>query len=440
MNQWGWIIAGAAAMTGTFSMCWSYVKSFWTYMKSHVIVTCQVQGDLEEALSMYCWTHFKCSPFGIRNYVGWTIFVRPVKRVQLITMEFIGKKGKLFWRGWRPIWTKRSGPYEGSDIVMKDRRFEGGLTMSFLRGTFNLDQLLIQATNEYNSVQAAGENQTRSRYFVRHIFGTDGKMGRKEDDGCVVSNDSNGQLTATTSLQNRILQWEPDDLGVCRLNHGNAVDQLALSPEGNKMVDEIKRWKTSENWYKDRGIPWRRGWLLYGPGGTGKTSLVRAVAEDLDLPIFVYHLSTLYDDELQKAWQRMQMAVPCVALIEDIDTNFDGRTNITGGHLTFDCLLNCIDGVERTGGILLAVTTNQLDKVDAALGIPTAEKTSTRPGRLDRVLEMHLLDDAGREKLCRRILAEWPETWPELIAAGVNETGAQFESRCTQKAIELFWN
>jgi hypothetical protein len=440
MSQSGWLIAGIAAFTGTMTMCWMYLTNTWSYVKSHLVVTCHIQGDLEEAVSMYCWRHFKHSPFGEKSFLGWTIFVRPVKRVQLIVMEIIGQRGKLFWNGWRPVWIKRSGCDLANDVKIREKRFEAGLKMSFIRGTFNLDTFLLAATSEYNLLQVAGAQATQSRYFVRHVFGTDGKVARAQNDVCISQGESPTEWTALTSLQNRVLQWEPDDLGVCRLNHGNALGQLALSPEAELMVQEIKRWVTSEDWYKNRGIPWKRGWLLHGPAGTGKTSFIRAIAEDYDLPIFVYHLSTLYDDELQQAWNRMQASVPCIALIEDIDANFHGRQNVTGGHLTFDCVLNCIDGVERTGGVFLTVTTNQLDKVDPALGTPTGGNISTRPGRLDKVLEMHLLDDAGRRKLCQRILAEWPETWPELIAAGVNETGAQFENRCTQKAIELFWN
>jgi hypothetical protein len=93
----------------------------------------------------------------------------------------------------------------------------------------------------------------------------------------------------------------------------------------------------------------------------------------------------------------MQVNVPCLALIEDIDNVFHGRENVARKHglmpmvlaapkkgdgngdggdlglrtpLTFDCLLNCLDGVERVGGIFTLVTTNDIGKVDAALGQP----------------------------------------------------------------------
>ncbi len=442
MQHWGWIIGGTAALTGAITMFWGYLRGCWSQVSSYLIVNCQVKGDLQEAVSMYCWKHYLTSPFGQRSYLGWTIFVRPVKRIQLIAMEIVGLEGKLFWCGWRPIWIKRESRVFKNDINMRNTNYEGGLTLTFLRGTFNLDQLLINATDEYNQVQAATNELSRSRYTVRHIFGSDGKpaSGRSNEgsDGAIASCGS-GEWSPLSSMQNRILQWKANDLGPCLLNHGNAIGLLALDDKALAMVEEIKRWRTNEEWYKERGIPWRRGWLLYGPPGTGKTSIIRAVAEDFDLPVFVFHLATLYDNELQESWRRMQQEVPCIALIEDIDTVFCGRENTAGGHLTFDCLLNCLDGIERANGILLMVTTNRIDYLDPALGKPVDGHISTRPGRLDRVLEMSMLDDLGRRKICERILPEWPKLWEEVMEAGINETGAQFQGRCTQKALELYW-
>ncbi len=438
MHHWGWILGGTAALTGAVTMFWGYLRGVWSQVSSYVVVSCRIQGGLQEAVSMYCWKHYKTSPFGLRSYLGWTMYVRPMKRVQLIAMEIVGLGGKLFWHGWRPIWIKRQDRSYANDIHMRNENFESGLTLTFLRGTFKLDELLIDATNDYNMTSSITDNP-RARYTVRHIFGSDGKPATTPgNDASAAIEGSN--WSALSSLQNRILQWKPDDLGPCLLNHGNAIGQLALDDKALSMVEEIKRWRTSEEWYKDRGIAWRWGWLLYGLPGTGKTSTIRAIAEDLDLPVYVFHLATLYDNELQYEWRKMQAEVPCIALIEDIDTVFNGRENTTGGHLTFDCLLNCMDGIERANGILLFVTTNRLEHLDPALGKPVDGHISTRPGRLDRVLEMNTLDDLGRRKICERILSEWPDLWNEIIEEGRDETGAQFQGRCTQKALELYWS
>ena len=73
--------------------------------------------------------------------------------------------------------------------------------------------------------------------------------------------------------------------------------------------------------------------------------MIRGIAEDIDLPVYVFDLATLFNNELRAYWREMLTNVPCIALIEDIDAIFKGRQNIAGGHLTFDCLLNCLDGI-----------------------------------------------------------------------------------------------
>ncbi len=436
MNNYAWLIAGGAAATGVLSMSWGYIRSFWQQLASYIIVTCKIQGSLEEAITMYFWKNFRTSPYGLRTYVGWTIFVRPSKRVQLVAMETIGTGGKLFWLKWRPIWLKRASRESKNETTMGGQSFEGGTSITFLRGTFNLDELVLDATNNFNALHATVDDELRPRYHVKHVFGTDGKPAQLSPMG---ESDGDSVWDVEKTFQNRLLQWNFDELGPAKIGGKNALGQLALTSEAKEMVKEIERWKSSEDWYKDRGIPWRRGWLLYGAPGTGKTSIIRAIAEDFDLPIYVYHLSTLYDEELQVAWQKMQNHVPCIALIEDIDTIFKGRENIANSHLTFDCLLNCLDGVERAGGVFLAITTNCLDHLDSALGIPTENSASTRPGRLDCMLELKVLDKVGRQQLCEQILTKWPEVWDEIIEAGENETGAQFQGRCAQKALQLYW-
>ena len=44
------------------------------------------------------------------------------------------------------------------------------------------------------------------------------------------------------------------------------------------VIEDIKRFNNSSEWYINKGVPYRRGYLLYGPPGTGKTSFVQAVA------------------------------------------------------------------------------------------------------------------------------------------------------------------
>ena len=168
--------------------------------------------------------------------------------------------------------------------------------------------------------------------------------------------------------------------------------------------------------------------------------MARALAEDLDLPVFVYDLATLKNDELQKAWNQMLSEVPCMAMMEDIDAVFDQRKNIavnSGPGLTFDCLLNCLDGVQRADGLMVMMTTNHLDRVDPAIARPG--DLGSRPGRIDRVIEMNALDDAGRRKLAHRILDEWPHWIEHICSEGIDDTPAQFQERCGRLALQLHY-
>jgi SpoVK/Ycf46/Vps4 family AAA+-type ATPase len=211
-------------------------------------------------------------------------------------------------------------------------------------------------------------------------------------------------------------------------------------------VEEIKHWLKSAEWFRDRQIPWTRGWLLYGPPGTGKSSFIRAVGEDCDLPIYVFDLPSMSNEEFLRNWDEMRSNVPCIAAFEDLDAIFRGRDNIVqeqGGGLTFDCFLNAISGIEGAEGVLKIMTTNHVDVLDPALGVPqpNAKGTSisTRPGRVDRAIELSLMDREGRWKIAARILSDCPEYIEQLVDDGDGDSGAQFTDRCIRVALDDFW-
>jgi len=143
------------------------------------------------------------------------------------------------------------------------------------------------------------------------------------------------------------------------------------------------RFLRSEKWYVGKGIPYRRGILLHGPPGCGKTSLVTALAGDLRLPIVVTPLNSKDLDDQKLMALMGEAPKDSIVLIEDIDcalprgadhqsaamARYTGRMPVT-----FSGLLNAIDGVGAQEGRLLFMTTNHLERLDEAL---------IRPGRVD---------------------------------------------------------
>ena len=161
-----------------------------------------------------------------------------------------------------------------------------------------------------------------------------------------------------------------------------------------RLVKDVKDFIDNPAWYRQRGAPYRRGWLLYGPPGCGKTSFIQALAGALEYSICVLNLSdrAMSDDRLQ---HRLADAPEnSIVLLEDIDAAFISREmhdksidpkeldkrNMNESayqglnRLTFSGLLNAIDGVTSTEGRILFMTTNYVERLDPAL---------IRPGRVD---------------------------------------------------------
>ncbi|XP_017786459.1 PREDICTED: mitochondrial chaperone BCS1 [Nicrophorus vespilloides] len=149
-----------------------------------------------------------------------------------------------------------------------------------------------------------------------------------------------------------------------------------------RILQDCRDFISNPSWYTDRGIPYRRGYLLHGPPGCGKSSFITALAGELEFGICVLNLSErgLSDDRLN----HLLSVAPqqAIILLEDIDAAFLSREDTKQqksafeglNRVTFSGLLNCLDGVASTEARIVFMTTNYLDRLDPAL---------IRPGRVD---------------------------------------------------------
>jgi chaperone BCS1 len=85
-----------------------------------------------------------------------------------------------------------------------------------------------------------------------------------------------------------------------------------------EIVADMDKFWNSKDWYTERGRPWRRGYMLDGPPGSGKTSFILAAASHLDKPVYLLNLGSVANGEDAT---KLLMAVPddCILVIEDID-------------------------------------------------------------------------------------------------------------------------
>jgi hypothetical protein len=423
-NTTNYAMLGAAG--GGLMMFWNQAKGFFDRISSYVIVTVDLQSLAGDMFMQYAWKNFKRSSAAQRRFTAYTQFIRPHSKYGMVPFEMSGK-ALTFWQGWKPLFVAAA--------TDKDGEFTGSVKLTFLRGMFNVDKLLVEAAKHVNNDHHS-KSENASRYTVKKIFG----KSKNNDDGMSYRYKPDDENAISTSA-NMPLGFTRDELGASTSKI--PFSGLSYAPHIKDFINEVRRWKESENWYKEKSIRWRFGALLTGVAGSGKTSLVRATAQELDMPIHIYDLSTLTNEELTKAWSKSLNATPCCVLFEDLDRIFDKDKNIGATDkkqaLTMDCLLNCINGVESSDGILIFITANDHTKLDSALGIPDDTGKSSRPGRLDRIVFFGPLDKVGREEIAARILADIPEMIEFAVISGEEETGAQFESRCTKLALEHYW-
>jgi hypothetical protein len=468
------LLAGGAAF-GVIAAFWSRIKDFvWRFLSLFIQQVEITSEPAHAALVGHLLKHYRRSRYYDRMFGAWYEHHRD-GRYGLVPCEVFGARTLLFWRGLLPFWY--GNPAEKK--ARAGREATGGdesagtkvhATLTFLRGTCDIDTLFreaCQATNDNIWTTASAEEEAKNRFVIHFV-------PRREAQTDERGNAGNG-LPWYRQGTYRLLAHTPDQLGKGPLHAGKALGNLVFPRRIQDLIQEIELWRNSRTWYRDKGIPWKRGWLLFGPPGTGKTALARAFAEDLNMPIYVFNLAEMGNADLIKAWNDLQVNVPCIALIEDIDNVFHGRENVTrrpgllplvlaaankDGHddknpaargpLTFDCLLNCLDGVERSDGIFTIVTTNDITKVDPALGQPrrlpdgTVEFISTRPGRIDKAVELSYLEPADKRRLAERILTDFPAELRQMLDfiaryPDLKETPAQFQERCGQIALAAFW-
>ena len=228
-------------------------------------------------------------------------------------------------------------------------------------------------------------------YYHRHVFED---MFREAHE--MARQDTEGKTVVYTS---RNMGWDQSGQPKRRRPFDSVVLEEGLS---DKILGDVREFMNARTWYLDRGIPYRRGYLLYGPPGTGKTSFVQALAGVLDYNIAMLSLSQrgLTDDFLNQ----LLLNVPSrtIVLLEDADAAFSNRRQLdedgySGANVTYSGLLNALDGVASAEERIIFMTTNHIDRLDDAL---------IRPGRVDMTVQLGNATEWQMASLWDRFYAE----------------------------------
>lgn len=400
---------------------WSQFQGMLQRFYSVFFVIFSVGGLAKDALFLFCMQKMTNVKLGKRQFNFDNHYIRPKQRQGLVLMEAPSSSMTFFYKK-RPLFVSNS---------------DKGLDVTFFRGTFKNDRLLQEALDYFEDCRQNQENKKSHsiRYRVVNYYGSD----RKDEET------HQGLSTGRTdSFDNVPVFYKREDLGEPIPEDPFAA--LSYVKDIEDFVREFDFWVKSKKWYKDHLLSHSFGALFIGGPGTGKTSLVKALAQKYDMPVFKFDLTSMDNREFMHSWRRCLENTPCITLFEDFDRLFNKEKQFLVGKqekmrppMTLDCWLNAVNGIEDSDGIVTIVTVNDISNLDTAIGVPDADGKSTRPGRLDRPVFFPNLDEKAKRIIAKRILNDCSMHIEEAVAAGANESGAQFTSRCQTIAKKEYW-
>ena len=199
-----------------------------------------------------------------------------------------------------------------------------------------------------------------------------------------------------------------------------SLDTLFFSHgEKEKICNHIDRFISNKSFYTERQLLYKTGIILYGEPGTGKSSLVKALASKYNRNVVNINTSNIKSIDLNKLTLsiNVDLAREYIILIEDIDTLFLNRKDSKSDkedHAVINKLLQFLDSNSSPNNVIFIATTNHLDRLDEAL---------LREGRFDLKVEIKALKDKDSvifgesftlsrdeaEKLVENIHKEMPE-------------------------------
>jgi len=195
-------------------------------------------------------------------------------------------------------------------------------------------------------------------------------------------------------------------------------EDLFLQEDIKQEIKElVENFLSSKDFYIKNKIAYKRGMILYGPAGNGKTSLIRTIISMYDFkPVTI--AADADDGDLQEAFRYCEEQHPALLYFEDLDSLLE-KINVSS-------LLNLLDGVSSKNGLLVIATANEIKKLKANI--------TDRPSRFDRKFEIVL----PNLEMTIKYLKKW---FSNLITAKKCSELAKFlvQHQCSYSHVKEFY-
>lgn len=164
----------------------------------------------------------------------------------------------------------------------------------------------------------------------------------------------------------------------------------------NAIIHHLNHWLKNADLYKERGILFKTGILLYGNAGTGKSSMATAIATYLNCGMIIIDTTTFHSLNISELTEAINADDKLyVILIDEIDSIFISRDEDTlteKQNENTTKLLSFLDSPQSPTNVVFIATTNYRDRLDKAL---------LRKGRFDLEIELNDIDKDCAMEMCR---------------------------------------
>lgn len=205
-----------------------------------------------------------------------------------------------------------------------------------------------------------------------------------------------------------------------------------------QLFDDVEWFINNEEWFKTRGMSYKRGYVMHGPPGVGKTSVAKILANKYHLPIFVLDLQSLESNsDFNKLVTEINYLTDqrYIISIEDLDRTEMFRNKWYGDNgkcVSVQCFLNFLDGVVETHGRICIFSANDMSVLDNH----PSSTAMFRPGRIDCRIEITHCNKTQLSKLFQLYYGE--DVSEDTIKTTAVISPAQFlniMTKCTQTEV-----
>merc|ERR1712025_372665 len=318
----------------------------------------------------------------------------------------------------------------------------------------DLNNQYDKSENDLKALQSVGQivgevlrQLTEEKFIVKATNGPRYVVGcRRQLDKAKLRPGTRVALDMTTLTIMRYLPREVDPL-VYNMSHEDPGDVTysavgGLCEQIRELREVIELPLLNPELFLRVGITPPKGCLLFGPPGTEKTLLARAVASQLDCNFLKVVSSAIVDKYIGESARLIREMFnyardhqPCIIFMDEIDA-IGGRRFSEGTSAdreiqrTLMELLNQMDGFDALGKVKMIMATNRPDTLDPAL---------LRPGRLDRKIQIDLPNEQGRLDILKihstKISNHGEIDWEAVVKLSDDFNGADLRNVCTEAGM-----